>query len=123
MALELSGWREAAARRTARAIRLRFLRFSRKFSSYFRFNSVTRRIIVLNLLGVAILVGGIFYLNQYRVKFIETRVESLTTQAAIIASAIAQTSKNSAEQALEGSPTDDENKIIVPHGLSSPELS
>ncbi len=123
MALEISGWREAAARRAARAVRVRFLRFSRRFSSYFRFNSITRRIIVLNFFGVAILVGGIFYLNQYRVKFIGTRVESLTTQAAIIASAIAQTSKNSADPALEGSPVDDENKIVVPHGLSSPELS
>ena len=72
---------------------------------------------------MAILVGGIFYLNQYRVKFIETRVESLTTQAAIIASAIAQTSKNNSDQTPEGSQADDENKIVVPQGLSSPELS
>jgi two-component system, OmpR family, sensor histidine kinase ChvG len=122
MAVELSGWREAAARRAARAVRLRVIRFSRKFSSYFRFNSITRRIIVLNFFGVAILVSGIFYLNQYRVKFIETRVESLTTQAAIIASAIAQTSK-SADPAVEASPADDENKIVAPRGLSSPELA
>ena len=123
MALEIPGWREAASWRTTRAIRVRFYKFTRKFSSYLRFNSITRRIIVLNLAGVAILVAGIFYLNQYRVKFIETRVESLTTQAAIIASAIAQTSKNTADQLPEGVPTDDENKIVVPHGLSSPEFS
>lgn len=122
MAVELPSWREAAARRAARAVRLRFLRFSRRFSSYFRFNSITRRIIVLNFFGVAILVSGIFYLNQYRVKFMETRVESLTTQAAIIASAIAQTSKN-ADPAVEASPGDDENRIVVPHGLANPELS
>ncbi len=89
---------------------------------YFRFNSITRRIIVLNFVGVAILVGGIFYLNQYRVKFIETRVESLTTQAAIIASAIAQTSKNS-DASADGTQSGNENKIVVPSGLSNPELS
>jgi len=123
MALDIPGWREAASWRATRAIRYGSTSLSGKFSSYLRFNSITRRIIVLNLAGVAILVAGIFYLNQYRVKFIETRVESLTTQAAIIASAIAQTSKNTADQLPEGVPTDDENKIVVPHGLSSPEFS
>src|SRR5208282_5307375 len=101
MALELPRWRDAAAWRGSRAIRLRFLRFTRKFLVHYRFNSITRRIIVINFVGVAILVAGIFYLNQYRVKFIETRVESLTTQAAIIASAIAQTSKTNSDQATE----------------------
>ncbi|MGO9543816.1 MAG: stimulus-sensing domain-containing protein [Rhodomicrobium sp.] len=123
MALDLPRWRESAAWRTARAIRVRVWRFARKFFAHYRFNSITRRIIVLNFFGVTVLVGGIFYLNQYRVKFIETRVESLTTQAAIIASAIAQTSKNSSDQTPEGSQSDDENKIFVPRGLSNPELS
>jgi two-component system sensor histidine kinase ChvG len=123
MAIEIPGWREAASWRATRAIRVRFYLLTRKFSSYFRFNSITRRIIVLNLAGVTILVGGIFYLNQYRVKFIATRVDSLTTQAEIIATAIGQTSKNNLDQLAEGVQTDDENKIVVPHGLSSPELS
>ena len=123
MALEIPGWREAASWRAARAVRVRFYRFTRRLSNYLRFNSITWRIIVLNLAGVTILVAGIFYINQYRVKFIETRVESLTTQAAIIASAIGQTSKTTADQLPDGVPTDDENKIVVPHGLSSPEFS
>lgn len=123
MALEITGWRDVGARRAARAVRVRFLRFARKFSAYFRFNSITRRIIVLNFFGVAILVGGIFYLNQYRVKFIETRVESLTTQAGIIATAIAQTSKNNSDQFGETGQADEESRTIVPHGLSSLELS
>ena len=123
MALEIPGWREAASWRATRAVRVRFYKFTRQFSNYFRFNSITRRIIVLNLASVIILVSGIFYLNQYRVKFIETRVESLTTQAAIIASAIGQTSKTTSDQLPEGVLTDDENKIVVPHGLASPELS
>src|SRR5271157_359834 len=107
MAIEIPGWREAASWRATRAIRVRFYLLTRKFSSYFRFNSITRRIIVLNLAGVTILVGGIFYLNQYRVKFIATRVDSLTTQAEIIATAIGQTSKNNLEQLAEGVQTDD----------------
>ncbi len=124
MALEIPGWwREAASWRVTRAIRVRFYRFTRKFSGYLRFNSITRRIIVLNFFGVAILVAGIFYLNQYRVKFIETRVEGLTTQAAIIATAIGQTSKNTSDQLPEGVQADDENKIVVPRGLSNLDLS
>ncbi len=123
MAIGIPGWREAASWRATRAIRVRFLRFTRKFFSYLRFNSITRRIIVLNFAAVAILVAGIFYLNQYRVKFIETRVESLSTQAAIIASAIGQMSKSTADQLPEGVPSEDENKIVVPHGMSSAELT
>jgi two-component system sensor histidine kinase ChvG len=123
MALEIPGWHDAStAWRGVRAIRVRFLRSSRKFLGHYRFNSITRRIIVLNLFAVAILVSGIFYLNQYRVKFIETRVESLTTQAAIIASAIAQTSKNSSgESGTLSQPG--ENRIVMPPGLSNSELS
>src|SRR5262245_56937526 len=99
MALEIPGLHDrAAAWRGLRAIRVRHLRSWRNILGHYRFNSITRRIIVLNFFAVAILVSGIFYLNQYRIKFIETRVDSLTTQAAIIASAIAQTSKNNSEQ-------------------------
>jgi two-component system, OmpR family, sensor histidine kinase ChvG len=123
MAVERSRWWEtSSAWRPGRAIRLRFWRLMRKPLGHYRFNSITRRIIVINFFGVVILVGGIFYLNQYRVKFIETRVESLTTQAAIIASAIGQTSKTTADASGESGQAD-ENKIVVPSGLSNPELS
>jgi two-component system sensor histidine kinase ChvG len=124
MAIDISRWREASSTwRPGRAIRVRFLRLLRNFFGHYRFNSITRRIIVINFFGVAILVSGIFYLNQYRVKFIETRVESLTTQAAIIASAIGQTSKNNADPAAEAGQAAGENKIVVPPGLSNPDLS
>jgi len=70
--------------------RLRLLkRWKRPFTHY-RFNSITRRIFVLNFFGVAVLVAGILYLNEGRVKFTQTRVDSLSSQAAIIATAIAQ---------------------------------
>ncbi|MEN0087431.1 MAG: sensor histidine kinase [Pseudomonadota bacterium] len=53
------------------------------------FRSLTRRIIFLNLAGLAVLLTGILYLNQFREGLIDARVESLRTQAEIIAGAIA----------------------------------
>ena len=90
---------------------------------HYRFNSITRRIIVLNFFGVAILVAGSLYLNQYRVRFMETRVESLTTQAEIIASAIGKMSKNSGNSTGESGQSLNENRIVVASALANPELS
>ncbi len=46
----------------------------------------------MNVVGLGLFVGGALYLNQFRSGLIETRISSLTTQAEIIASAIAFTS-------------------------------
>src|SRR5436305_173182 len=55
-----------------------------------RFNSsLTRRIVVLNLGGLVVLAVGFLLLNQFRADIIAARVQSLTTQADIIAAAIA----------------------------------
>ena len=62
---------------------------------------LTGRIVVLNLLGLVILVTGILYFNQFRQGLIDARVQSLTTQAHIIAAAIA------------GSATVDTGSIII----------
>ncbi len=110
-------------RRPSRAMRLRLLRAVRQFFDRYRFNSITRRIIVINVIGVGVLVSGIFYLNQYRYKFMGNRVETLTTQAQIIAVAIAQTSKTNADAVAESTKGADENKLVVPSVLSNPELS
>ena len=53
------------------------------------FSSLTRRIVVLNLIGLAILVSGILYLNQFRAGLIDAKVQSLATQGEIIARAVA----------------------------------
>src|SRR5262249_61033551 len=53
------------------------------------FPSLTRRIVVLNLIGLAILVSGILYLNQFRAGLIDAKVQSLLTQGEIIAGALA----------------------------------
>jgi len=124
MAIDMSRWWEGrGVRRPTRAVRLRLLRAGRHFFDRYRFNSITRRIIVINVIGVGVLVSGIFYLNQYRYKFMGNRVETLTTQAQIIAIAIAQTSKTNSDGAAENGKAADENKIVVPSGLSNPELS
>ena len=51
--------------------------------------SLLRRIFVSNLLGLVILIGGIFYLGQQNVWLINAKRESLKTQGEIIAAAIA----------------------------------
>jgi two-component system, OmpR family, sensor histidine kinase ChvG len=52
-------------------------------------SSLTRRIVVLNLGGLVVLVIGFLLLNQFRADIIAARVQSLRTQAEIIAAAIA----------------------------------
>ena len=47
------------------------------------------RIVVLNLVALAVLVTGILYLNQWRAGLIDARVQSLRVQGEIIAAAIA----------------------------------
>lgn len=61
----------------------------RRILGHYVFSSLTRRILVLNLAGLAVLVSGILYLNQFREGLIDARVESLMTQGEIIAGAIA----------------------------------
>jgi two-component system, OmpR family, sensor histidine kinase ChvG len=116
-------WETSSVRRPGRALRLRVYRIARHFFSHYRFNSIWRRIIVINIIGVVVLVSGIFYLNQHRSKFVEIRVENLTTQGQIIASAIAQLSKTNVDAGAEPGQPADENKIVVPSGLSNTELS
>ncbi len=51
--------------------------------------SLVRRILVSNLLGLAILLGGILYLTQHHAWLIDAKRESLKVQGEIIAAAIA----------------------------------
>ena len=72
--------------------RLRWLRLRARIGWRFltaRFSSsLTRRIVVLNLGGLVVLVVGFLLLDQFRDDLIAARVQSLTTQADIIAAAI-----------------------------------
>lgn len=55
------------------------------------FSSLQRRIIFFNLIGLALLVIGVMYLNQFRSGLIEMRVQALRTQGEMIAITIAET--------------------------------
>ena len=80
----------------ARVIELlrRPLSWLRRFGRFFvalTFTSLTRRIITLNVAGLAALVLSILYLSQFRAGLIDARAQSLLVQAEIIARAIAAT--------------------------------
>lgn len=55
-----------------------------------RFSPLTRRILAINLLALAIPVAGLLYLDQYRETLIEAELQSLETQADMFAGAIAE---------------------------------
>ncbi|MBK0400076.1 sensor N-terminal transmembrane domain-containing protein [Limibaculum sp. M0105] len=52
------------------------------------FSSLQRRIIFFNLMGLAVLVFGVLYLNQFRSSLIEQRVQAMRMQGEIIAIAL-----------------------------------
>ena len=91
MASEAPGeaWRVSAGQSWRKSRwRLRWRRLKRTIEASFS-SSLTRRIVSLNLGGLLLLVLGFLYLNPLRADIIEARTQSLTTQAGIIAAAIA----------------------------------
>ena len=72
------------------------------------FSSLQRRIIFFNLIGLAFLVLGVLYLNQFRSGLIEQRVLAMRTQGEIIAIGIAE-----AAALIPGDPN-------VPPGIEQP---
>src|SRR3978361_905808 len=82
------GWVTGGARWRKSRWRLRVLRLWRGVESNFS-SSLTRRIVTLNLGGLIVLVAGFLWLNNFRADIIAARSQSLSTQAGIIAAAIA----------------------------------
>ena len=76
------------AKRMRRSVGLRLRGVARAAGARFA-SPLTRRIVVLNLGGLAALLIGFLYLNQFREGLIEAKVQSLQIQAEIIAAAIA----------------------------------
>ena len=76
-----------------------FVRF-RSFLLRGRFSSLTRRIVVFNVVALFIMVSGVLYLNQFREGLIDARRQSLLTQAEIIAGAIAENATSAQEAQL-----------------------
>lgn len=60
-----------------------------RFFAALTFSSLTRRIVSLNIAGLAALVVSILYLSQFKAGLIDARAQSLVVQAEIIAGAIA----------------------------------
>ncbi len=56
--------------------------------SRYGFSSLTRRILILNLVALVGLLSGMFFMNQFREGLIDARIQSLLTQGEIIAAAI-----------------------------------
>ncbi|ESY20781.1 MULTISPECIES: sensor histidine kinase [unclassified Mesorhizobium] len=92
MAVDVQRSRRTSAVRRSRVLPAFLSRLTvpmRRFLGHHIFSSLTRRILFLNLAGLAVLVTGILYLNTFRDGLIDARVESLMTQGEIIAGAIA----------------------------------
>jgi two-component system sensor histidine kinase ChvG len=79
------------------------------------FSSLTRRIVILNLIGLAILVSGILYLNQFRAGLIDAKVQSLLTQGEIIAGALATSAGIDTDEVQ----LDPEKLLEAPQGQTS----
>lgn len=50
--------------------------------------SLTTRILAVNILAIALLAGGFFYLDTYRSRLVDTRIEAMQDQLAMIDSAL-----------------------------------
>ena len=55
-----------------------------------RVRGLTGKILALNILALAVLVGGILYFNQYRTGLVQTRMATLIDEAEMIAAAIGE---------------------------------
>ncbi|MDP7468292.1 MAG: stimulus-sensing domain-containing protein, partial [Alphaproteobacteria bacterium] len=51
---------------------------------------LTRRILALNVLALAILVGGLLYLGEYRKSLIEAKLTALQTQGEVLAASLGE---------------------------------
>ena len=71
-------------------LRMRFVRMARGMARRVS-SSLTRRIVFLNLAGLAAMLFGFMYLNQLRAGLIDAQIQSLRTQGDVIALAIAST--------------------------------
>jgi len=56
-----------------------------------------RRILAVNLIALLILLGGIFYLTEFRANLVERRLERLTVEARIIAAALGESATGGPE--------------------------
>ncbi|MBT3535357.1 MAG: histidine kinase, partial [Rhodospirillaceae bacterium] len=55
-----------------------------------RFSTLTLRILAPNVLALGVLVGGIFYLDQYRDGLLDAKIAAMQSQAEVIAGALGE---------------------------------
>jgi two-component system sensor histidine kinase ChvG len=79
---------EEGVRAQSRGLR-GWLKRAWQFFLFLSLSSLTRRIVSLNVIGLAALVIGILYLSQFRAGLIDARIQSLLVQGEIMAGAIA----------------------------------
>ncbi len=60
-------------------------------------SSITRRILAINVLALAVLVFGLLFVGQYRQSLIDSEITSLTTQAEMFAAAIGEAAVGGAD--------------------------
>lgn len=80
---------EERKRRLTPLIRLQRIRNRLRRDGFSRSNALSRRILIVNMIGLGVLVIGVLFLNQFRAGLIDQRVNSLETQGRIIGAAIA----------------------------------
>ncbi|MFN3231432.1 MAG: stimulus-sensing domain-containing protein [Alphaproteobacteria bacterium] len=61
------------------------------------FSGLSGRILLFNVIGLALLVGGILYVNQFRSGLIETRLSALEAEAILLAGALGETATGGPE--------------------------
>ncbi|MFN4140784.1 stimulus-sensing domain-containing protein [Aestuariivirga sp.] len=84
---------------------------------------LTSRIVLLNLVGLVVLVTGILYFNQFRQGLIDARVQSLTTQAQIIAAAVAGSATvDTGSIVIDPDSLADSSEELLPYGDQFSEL-
>jgi two-component system sensor histidine kinase ChvG len=116
-------WETGIVRRSGLSLRLKLLRGGRRLFEGYRFSSITRRILFLNFFALVLLVMGLMYLNQSESDLIQARMQTLATQAEIIAGAIGKTSAPSPEETLA---EENGQRAVKPRSgrhLFDPELS
>ena len=77
-----------------RATWRRLMRYFARAGIYYRFTTITGRIVALNILSLLVLVVGMLYLSDFRNRLIESRKKTLGIEASVITQSLT----------LEGSP-------------------
>lgn len=74
-----------SAAASGRALWRRLMKSFARAGIYYRFTTITGRIVALNIASLLVLVMGMLYLSDFRNKLIEARTKSLRIEASVIA--------------------------------------